>query len=179
MAIYSRKSSSNRGKQIKWVPKKDVIPIQESEDSNRCGNESEIGKKSAEEKGKQAKVVISCADPYEIFRMSMSDDDSEWKSRMKSAKSKDITPSKENSEVAVRDLQIDIQDENAIVKNVETDQDGGTPALHNKTIHVETALETESDSKHTELVRNLIDRAEKISDARKDIQTPNQRSISK
>ena len=162
-----------------------MIPIQEAEDSNRCGNESEIRKKSAEEKGKQAKVVISCADPYEIFRMSISDDDSEWKSRMKSAKSKDkghksdITPSKENSEVAVRDLQIDIQDENAIVKDVETDQDGGTPALHNETIHVETALETESDSKHTELVRNLIDRAEKISDARKDIQTPNQRSISK
>ena len=65
MATYSRKSSSNRDIRIKRVPKKDVLPIEEPEDSNRCGEESEIGDKSAE-KGKQAKVVIARADPYEI-----------------------------------------------------------------------------------------------------------------
>ena len=124
---------------------------QEVEDSNRYGDESSIGERSAEEameKGKQAKVVIACADPYEIFRMSTSNDNSEWKSRMKSPKSKDkghksdIRLSKQDSEVAVRDLQIDIPDENAIVKDVKTDQDGGPPVLHNENIHVETAMET-------------------------------------
>ena len=58
MVTYSRKSSSNRGIQIKSVPKRDVIPIEEPEDSNRCVEESEIGDKSADaavEKGKQAK----------------------------------------------------------------------------------------------------------------------------
>ena len=76
---------------IKRVPKKDVLRIEEPEDSNRCGEESEISAKSADkamEKGKQAKVVIVRADPYEIFRMYTSDYDSEWKSMMKMAKSK-------------------------------------------------------------------------------------------
>ena len=78
------------------------------------------------EKGKQAKVVIARADIYEIFRMSTSDYDSEWKSMMKTAKSKkkgnnaDITPNKQDNEGAVRDAQIDILDENAIVEYVET-----------------------------------------------------------
>ena len=49
MATYSRISSSNRGIRIKRVPKKDVIPIEKPEDSNRCGEESEIGNKSADE----------------------------------------------------------------------------------------------------------------------------------
>ena len=48
MATYSRKSSSNRDIRIKRVPKKDVLPIEEPEDSNRCGEESEIGNKSAD-----------------------------------------------------------------------------------------------------------------------------------
>ena len=76
LATYSRKSSSNRGIRIKRVPKKDVIPIEEPEDSYRCGEGSEIRDKSADkavEKGKQAKVVIAHADPYEIFRMSTYD----------------------------------------------------------------------------------------------------------
>ena len=76
MATYSGRSSSNRGIRIERVPKKDVRPIEEPENSNRCGEESEIGDKSADkamEKGKQAKVVIARADPYEIFRMSTSD----------------------------------------------------------------------------------------------------------
>ena len=71
MATYSWKSSSNRGIQIKSVPKIDVIPIKEPEDCNRCGEESKISDKSADEaveKGKQAKVVIACAEPYEIFQ---------------------------------------------------------------------------------------------------------------
>ena len=41
--------------------------------------------------------------------------------------------------MAVRDLQIDIPDENAIVEYVETDKDGG----HNDNIHVETPMDTE------------------------------------
>ena len=87
MTTYSRKSSSNRGIQIKKVPKRD-IPIEELEDSNICDEESEIGDISADkamEKGKQAKVVIAHADPYKILRMSTSDYDSEWKSMMKTA----------------------------------------------------------------------------------------------
>ena len=40
------------------------------------------------EKGKQAKFVIACAGPYEIYRMSTSDYDSEWKSMMNTVKSK-------------------------------------------------------------------------------------------
>ena len=125
MATYLQKKTSNRGIQIKRVPKKDVIPIKEPEDSNRCGEESEIGNKSADEameKIKQAKVVIAHADPYEIFRMSTSDYDSEWKSMTKMAKSKkkgnnaDITPNKQGNEGVVRDPQIDIPDENAIVE---------------------------------------------------------------
>ena len=48
MATYSWKSSSNRGIRIKRVPQKDVIPIKEPEDSNRCGEASGIGDKSAE-----------------------------------------------------------------------------------------------------------------------------------
>ena len=89
MATYPQKKTSNRGIRIKRVPQKDVIPIKEPEDSNRCGEESEIGDKSADkamEKVKQAKVVIARADPYEIFRMSTSDYDLDWKSMMKSAK---------------------------------------------------------------------------------------------
>ena len=64
---------------------------------------------------------------------------------MKTAKSKkkginlDITPNKQDNEVAVRDPQIDIPDENAIVEYVETDKDGG----HNDNIHVETPMDTE------------------------------------
>ena len=61
---------------LKKCPKK----IEEPEDSNRCGEESEIADKSAEEameKGKQAKVVIARADPCEIFRMSTCDYDLE------------------------------------------------------------------------------------------------------
>ena len=87
------------------------------------------------EKGKQAKVVIARADPYEIFRMSTSDYDL-WKSMIKTAKSKkkgnksDITPNKQDNEVAVRDLQIDIPKENAIVEYGETDK-------------VETPMDTE------------------------------------
>ena len=48
---------------------------------------------------------------------------------MKTAKSKkkgnnsDITPNKQNNEVALRDLQIDIPDENAIMEYVETYKD--------------------------------------------------------
>ena len=146
-ATYSRKSSSNRGIRIKRVPRKDVIPIEEPEDS-RCGEESEIGNKSADkavEKGKQAKVVIAHADPYKIFRMSTSDYDSEWKSMMNTAKSKkkgnnsDITPNKHDKEVWVRDLQIDIPDENAIVEYVETDKDD----RHYDNIHLETPMDTE------------------------------------
>ena len=49
MATYSRKSSSNRGIRIKRVPQKDVIPIDKPEDSYRCGEETEIGDKSADE----------------------------------------------------------------------------------------------------------------------------------
>ena len=125
-----QKKSSNRDIRIKRVPQKDVIPIEEPEDSNSYGEESEIGDKSADkavEKGKQSKAVIACADPYKIFRMSTSDYDSEWKSMMKTEKSKkkgnnsDITPNKQDNEVAVRDLQIDIPYENAIVEYVETD----------------------------------------------------------
>ena len=148
MVTYSWKSSSNRGIRIKSVPQKDVIPIEEPEDSNRCGEESEIGHKSADEaveKGKHAKVMIARADPCNIFRMSTSDHDSEWKSMMKPAKSKkkgnnsDITPNKQDNEVAVRDLQIDIPDENAIVEYIEIDKDG----RHNDNIHVETPMHTE------------------------------------
>ena len=66
--------------------------------------------------------MIAHADPCEIFRMSTSDHDSERKSMMKPAKSKkkgnnsDITPNNQDNEVAVRDLQFDIPDENAIVE---------------------------------------------------------------
>ena len=49
MAIHSQKSSSYRGIRIKGVPRKDVIPIEEPEDSYRCGEESKIGDKSADE----------------------------------------------------------------------------------------------------------------------------------
>ena len=90
-------------------------------------------------------MVIPLADPYEIFRMSTSDDESESKSMMKMAKSKkkgnnsDITPKEQDSEVVVRDLQIDIPSENAIVEYVETDKDG----RHNENIHVETSIDTE------------------------------------
>ena len=49
MGTYSRKSSSNRGIQIKRVSKKDVIPIEEPEDSYGCGEESGIRDKSADE----------------------------------------------------------------------------------------------------------------------------------
>ena len=141
MVTYSLKSSSNRGIQIKGVPKKDVMPFGEPEDSNRCGEESEIGDKSADEaveKGKQAKVVIALADSYEIFRVSTSDNDSVWKSMMKTVKFKkkgnnsDIVPNKQDNEVAVRDLQIDIPDKNAIVEYVETDKDG----RHNEIIYM-------------------------------------------
>ena len=77
--------------------------------------------------------------------MSTSDDESESKSMMKMAKSKkkvnnsDITPKEQDSEVAVRDLQIDIPSENAIVEYVETDKDG----RHNENVHVETSMDTE------------------------------------
>ena len=110
MATYSRKSSTNRDIRIKRVPKKDVLHIEEPEDSNRCGEESEIGDKSADEameKGKQAKVVIVRADPYKIFRMYASDCDSEWKSMMKMAKSKkkvNNSHNTPNNKVGVRDL---------------------------------------------------------------------------
>ena len=89
-------------------------------------------------------MVIPRADPYEIFRMSTSDDESESKSMMKMAKSKkkgnnsDITPKEQDSEVVVRDLQIDIPSENAIVEYVETDKDG----RHNEHVHVETSMDT-------------------------------------
>ena len=33
------------------IPQSDVLPIKKPEDSNRCGKESEIGDKSADEKG--------------------------------------------------------------------------------------------------------------------------------
>ena len=71
--------------------KKDVIPIEEPGDNNRCGEESNIGDKLANkavQKCKQAKIVITHADPFEIFRMSTSDDDSEWKSKMIMVRSK-------------------------------------------------------------------------------------------
>ena len=64
---------------------------------------------------------------------------------MKTAKSKkkgnnsDIAPNKQDNEVAVRDLQIDIPNENAIVEYVETDKDG----RHNDNIHVETPMDAE------------------------------------
>ena len=64
---------------------------------------------------------------------------------MKTAKSKkkgnnsDITPNKQDNEVAVRDLQIDIPDKNAIVEYVEIDKDSG----HNDNIHVKTAIDTQ------------------------------------
>ena len=143
MATYSRKSSSNRGKRIEKVPKKDVIPIEEPEDRNISGEETQICDKSADEaveKCKQAKVVIPRADPYEIFRMSTSDDESESKSMMKMAKgnNSDITTKEQDSEVALRDLQIDIPSENAIVEYVETDKDG-----RHENIHVATSMDTE------------------------------------
>ena len=62
---------------------------------------------------------------------------------MKTAKSKkkgnnsDITPNIQDNEVAVRDPQIDIPNENAIVEYVDTNKDGG----HN--IHIETPMNTE------------------------------------
>ena len=43
----------------------------------------------------------------------------------------DITPNKQDNEVAVRDLQINIPNENAFVEYVETDKDG----RHNDNIH--------------------------------------------
>ena len=95
----------------------------------------------AVEKCKQAKVVIPRADPYEIFRMSTSDDESESKSMMKMAKRKnsDITTREQDSEVALRDIQIDIPSENDILEYVETDKDG----RHNENIHGETSMDTE------------------------------------
>ena len=85
-------------------------------------------------------MVIPRADPYEIFRMSTSDDESESKSMMKMAKgnNSDITTKEQDSEVAVRDLLIDIPSKNAIVEYVETDKDG-----RHENIHVATSMDTE------------------------------------
>ena len=64
---------------------------------------------------------------------------------MKTANSKkkgnnsDITQNKQDNEVVVRDLQIDIPDKNAFVEYVEIDKDSGL----NDNIHVETAIDTE------------------------------------
>ena len=50
-----------------------------------------------------------------------------------------MTPREQDSEVAVRDLEINIPDKHAIVEYVETNKDGG----HNDNIHVETPMDTE------------------------------------
>ena len=147
MVTYSRKSSSNRCIRIKRVTKKMSYLSRNQRIATYVLRKARLAINQLTkkvEKGKQAKVVITRTDLYEIFRMSTSDYDLEWKSMMKTAKSKkkgnksDIAPKKQDNEVTVRDLQIDIPDENAFLEYVETDKDGG----HNDNIHVETPMDT-------------------------------------
>ena len=80
-------------------------------------------------KGKQAEVVILRVDPFNVFRLSNSDEGLETKSRRKSKTSKDLgnTPdiraldaSQDESEVPVTVL----KDEDVCEKHLVSDQDG-------------------------------------------------------
>ena len=78
---------------MKRQPKKDVLPIQEAEDPKTCENHAETGHNSSKElleKGKQAHVFIPRADPFDVFRLSNSDEDSGTKFTRKSETSKDL-----------------------------------------------------------------------------------------
>ena len=85
------------------------------------------------QKGKPAEVVILCAVPFNVFRLSNSDDDLETKSMRKSKTYKDLgnspdiralDASQDESEVPVTDLKIDLKDDDVCEKHLVSDQNG-------------------------------------------------------
>ena len=135
MAAYSRKYASNRGKRVKRQLTKEVLPIQEPEDPKTRETAAGIGPKMSKElllKGKQPQDLIPRADPFNVFGLSNSDENSDTKSMRKYDTSKDfvntldirtLDASDDESGVPVKDLKIDLEEEDVAERHLVSYQD--------------------------------------------------------
>ena len=106
-----------------------------------CETDAEIGPKTSKElwpKCKQPQVLIPRTDPFNVFGLSNSDEDSDTKSMSKSDTSKDFvnTPDiraldgcNDESAVPVTDLKIDLEDEDVAEKHLVSEERWRTPYI--------------------------------------------------